>query len=295
MRTLKQAEQFVRQTKPIKTKKEALALFGVGKKIAAKIEDFVATGTLRQLEERRKDPHLQAIRLFNTIYGVGPKTAKVWADKGLRTLDDLRKKPDLLNAKQKIGLKFVDDINERIPRKEVEDIFKFVRKFVLQEDKSLKVECCGSYRRECETSGDVDVLVTHEKKGQKSFKSFLNRLKEEKFLVADLSFGRSKYMGICRHPNYPKHRRIDVLYFDKANYYSALLWFTGSGLFNRALNIHAAPRSMQLNEKGLYRLTSKPGAKEKKKGDLIVVSSENEVFAKLGLKYLTPKQRDWGK
>ena len=53
--------------------------------------------------------------------------------------------------------------------------------------------------------------------------------------------------------------------------------------------------SMQLNEKGLYSLKSEKGAKEKIKGDLISVSSEEEVFTTLGLEFLKPEERDWGK
>ena len=38
---------------------------------------------------------------------------------GIKSLDDLRKNQDKLNHAQKIGLKYVKDFEERIPRKEM--------------------------------------------------------------------------------------------------------------------------------------------------------------------------------
>ena len=92
--------------KPIKTKKEALKLFGVGKKIADKIETFVSTGSHPALEKRRKDPELLALRELNKVHGIGPKTAKTLYKKGIKNLEELKKVKDTeLNAKQRLGLK----------------------------------------------------------------------------------------------------------------------------------------------------------------------------------------------
>lgn len=52
------------------------------------------------------------------MWGIGPATALRLYEKGYRTLDDLQKEESLTNA-QKIGLKYFDDIKQRIPRNEV--------------------------------------------------------------------------------------------------------------------------------------------------------------------------------
>ena len=55
------------------------------------------------------------------IHGIGPKKAGELIEKGIRTVEDLRKQQDeLLNDKQKIGLQYYEDINKKIPRDEID-------------------------------------------------------------------------------------------------------------------------------------------------------------------------------
>ena len=73
------------------------------------------------------------MHIFTNIYGVGPKKAKSLIDMKITTLDELKKRKDeVLNDTQKIGLKYYDDINKRIPREEIdlfnEEIGKFLKR-----------------------------------------------------------------------------------------------------------------------------------------------------------------------
>lgn len=68
---------------------------------------------------------VRTISLFGEVWGVGPATALKLYEKGHRTLDDLRKDESLTNA-QKIGLKFFDDIKQRIPRHDVCSLYSYV-------------------------------------------------------------------------------------------------------------------------------------------------------------------------
>lgn len=61
---------------------------------------------------------VRTVSLFGEVWGVGPATALKLYDKGYRTLDDLQKEDSLTYA-QRTGLKFFDDIKQRIPRHEV--------------------------------------------------------------------------------------------------------------------------------------------------------------------------------
>lgn len=61
---------------------------------------------------------MRTISLFGEVWGIGPATALKLYDKGHRTVDDLNNEDSLTNA-QKLGLKYFDDIKQRIPRKEV--------------------------------------------------------------------------------------------------------------------------------------------------------------------------------
>ena len=64
---------------------------------------------------------VRTISLFGEVWGVGPATTLELYEKGHRTLDDLRKDESLTNA-QRIGLKYFDDIKQRILRHEVSNM-----------------------------------------------------------------------------------------------------------------------------------------------------------------------------
>lgn len=65
---------------------------------------------------------------------------------------------------QKIGLKYYEDIKERIPRDEVTLILEKMRSVVYtlhpKGKEVMQVEACGSYRRGKLSCGDVDILIT---------------------------------------------------------------------------------------------------------------------------------------
>ena len=52
--------------------------------------------------------------MFGEVWGIGPATALKLYEKGHRTLDDLKDETSLTNA-QRLGLKYFDDIKQRIP------------------------------------------------------------------------------------------------------------------------------------------------------------------------------------
>uniref|UniRef100_A0A8C4RDM0 Crossover junction endonuclease MUS81-like HHH domain-containing protein n=1 Tax=Erpetoichthys calabaricus TaxID=27687 RepID=A0A8C4RDM0_ERPCA len=55
----------------IKSGAEAKKLEGVGAKIAEKIDEFLATGKLRKLENIRKDDTSSSINLLTRVTGIG--------------------------------------------------------------------------------------------------------------------------------------------------------------------------------------------------------------------------------
>ena len=69
----------------------------------------------------------------------------------------------MLTKGQRIGLKYFQDFEERIPRKEIEATEKILRSEIQRLDPDYEITICGSYRRGLPTSGDIDVLLTHKK------------------------------------------------------------------------------------------------------------------------------------
>ena len=90
------------------------------------------------------------------------KKAKELVDKGINTIDELRERQtELLNDIQRVGLKYYEQIQERIPRSEIQEyetMFKTTFEHVFVPDSAFEI--VGSYRRGATTSGDIDVIIT---------------------------------------------------------------------------------------------------------------------------------------
>ncbi|KAK8391446.1 hypothetical protein O3P69_017198 [Scylla paramamosain] len=193
-------------SKEITSREEALAIPGIGGRLADKIAEILESGRLRKVAEVCEGEEAETLRLFLGVWGAGPSTAQAWYLQDFRTLDDLRTKATLTRHQQ-IGLKHYDDINSRIPRSEVAEIEEHVREATLSLVRGAEVLVCGSYRRGKPTCGDVDVLITHPD-GQSHeliFRPLLVRLRESGFLTDDLvtqedNGNQKKYLGVCRLP-----------------------------------------------------------------------------------------------
>jgi len=77
---------------------------------------------MSKLTSLEKDPKLMTLELLAKVWGVGPQAAQKLYSKGIKTIEQLRKKEDLLTSMQKIGLKYFEDFEERIPRAEATEI-----------------------------------------------------------------------------------------------------------------------------------------------------------------------------
>ena len=117
-------EELKISNKPILTLEDLDDVPGVGVKIRKKVQEILETGGLAAAEKAKEEMQLNAIDTLSDIYGVGPVKAKELIGKGIKTISQLRdsvaKEPTLLNEKQKIGLKYYEDILKRIPRDEME-------------------------------------------------------------------------------------------------------------------------------------------------------------------------------
>lgn len=57
------------------------------------------------------------------------------------------------------------------------------------------------------------------------------------------------YMGVCVFED-KIHHRIDIKYYPTAEYPYALLYFTGSDMFNRSMRLYASKIGIQLSDHG---------------------------------------------
>jgi len=256
----------------------------IGPMIKEKFTEYLETGTLRLFEREKDKPEY----VLSEIYGVGPKKAKDLVEKGITTITQLRERQDeLLNDVQKAGLKYYEDILERIPRSEVDEYNSvFKKSFDKVSTPESRYEIVGSYRRGAHTSGDIDAIITSDDPNM--FTRFVDQLLEKGIILEVLSRGKTKCLVIARLPNHKTARRVDFMYTSQEEYPFAVLYFTGSKTFNTVMRGHALKMGVSLNEHGLYK--KQPGMEKEAKVD-DVFKDEKDIFDYLKMEYKEPVDR----
>jgi len=259
----------------------------IGATILENLKEYVNTGTLKIIEREKNNP----VNILGEIYGVGPKKAKELVDKGITTIEQLREKQnELLNDVQKVGLKYYEDILQRIPRSEIEEYKKiFEKDFKKIAEEDSRMEIVGSYRRGAQTSGDIDVIITS--KSPKVFVGFVDELIKENIILNVLSRGPTKCLVIAMIPLSNIARRVDFLYTSPEEFPFSILYFTGSKIFNTVMRHEALQKGLTMNEHGLYKIEGK------KKGAKVdaVFKDEHDIFDYLNLVYKSPVERTDGR
>lgn len=253
----------------------------LGSTILAKLTEYVETGTIRSLENERKNP----INILTKVYGIGPKKAQELIKTGITTIEDLITNQHLLNDIQLKGLRYYSDINEKIPRTEI-DQYKLVFDRLIPANSNYEI--VGSYRRGKQFSGDIDVIITNRVDDRTIFETFLDRLVTEGIIIESLSRGKIKSLTITRLPfENMKARRVDFLYSPPEEYPFAILYFTGSKTFNTVMRQRAVDMGYTLNEHGISVM------KDKIKGDLVdkTFTKEKDIFDFLKMEYKRPNER----
>lgn len=288
------------------TTEEALSLPQIGERLATKIEEIAFTNRLRRLDSAKVEPGDQILQTFMQVYGAGFAQASKWVSAGYTTLDELLQKADLANN-QRIGIEHYEDFNSRIPRSEVEQHGKIVRKTLQKIDPAFEVIIGGSYRRGSETSGDIDCIITRPNTGAAYIRQIVldllvPALLGKKFLVAELAATSkddgSKWHGASTIPTTnPKSRpnpwrRIDLLLVPSDEIGAALIYFTGNDIFNRSLRLLASTKAMRLNQRGLYKDVIRGKDREKfSEGTLVEGKDEKKIFEALGVPWRPPEHR----
>ncbi|KAH3866823.1 DNA polymerase beta-like isoform X2 [Dreissena polymorpha] len=277
--------------------KEAKALPGIGDKIAKKIEEFIHTGKLQKLEKIRASDTNVAINELVKVTGIGPAAARKFVEEGICSIEELRKHTDKLNHHQQIGLKHYEDFEKRIPREEMLTLQEIAYSGIAAIDKDYTAKVCGSFRRGAETSGDIDILLTHphftstSKKMPELLKNVVTKLEDMEFITDRLSLGDSKFMGVCKLADTKdvKHayRRIDIRIIPHDQYYCALLYFTGSDMFNKNMRAIAIEKGFTLNEYSL-----RPMGSTGVPGEPLPVTCEEDIFDYIDMEYKKPAERN---
>ncbi|KAJ5218519.1 DNA polymerase family X [Penicillium cinerascens] len=288
-----------RQPQMVATRAQALAIPGIGTRLADKIEEIVLTDHLRRLDHTKGTTEDRIIQKFLGIYGVGLVQASRWVAQGYRSLEDLRERAPL-SKNQRVGVERYHDFAQRIPRKEVEEHGAIVRRAVQAVDKDMQVVIAGSYRRGALDSGDIDLLITKPDASLEQIQRLIMnivipQLFDNGFLQVGLATSRhnhdaSKWHGASALPG-NVWRRIDLLLVPGAEFGAAILYFTGNDIFNRSMRLLARKKGMSLNQRGLYTDVLHRAGVKINPGRLLEGRDERRIFATLGVPWRPPEHR----
>jgi len=279
---------------------------GIGKTTIKKINQILETGTLEQIKDFDTGEVSTTKQLLDLqkITGIGPAKAKKFLEQNI-TLEKLLKLDfsnlsnndipllDALTHHQQLGVKYFHHLEHKIPHSEISEMEIYLNEILSKHIPGLNMIICGSYRRKKTESGDIDILLYHDNiKDEKTAKKsnyltlFLKLLLSKKFITDHLTAidNPTKYMGFCKFKDY--HRRIDIRLIPKNSVGSAMLYFTGSGDFNKSMRTYALKKGFTINEYGIYKL--KPNGE---KGLKIRTKTEADIFKALKLDYVEPKDR----
>tara|TARA_Y100000741_G_scaffold337993_1_gene297724 strand:- start:243 stop:3506 length:3264 start_codon:yes stop_codon:yes gene_type:complete len=319
-------EQLKNYKEEINSSENIKDLPGIGKAITDKLDEYIKTGKVKNLEELKKkygteEYEIEKIKqekkdIFLQIPWIGDATAEKILELNINTIEELKKRQDeeiagkgkkklkLLNDSQKKGLIYYEEIAKRIPRKEIDDYKELLTKIFNEtclengySNKSNKFEIVGSYRRGKPESGDIDIIITSEEDDKTIFNKFLEKMddtkkdeerNESKIIKAFLTRGEKKVMVIGKLTEKDVARRLDFLYSPPEEYAFAILYFTGSMEFNTAMRQHALQQYLTLNEHGFHKMENKI------KGEKItsnIFNTEKDIFDYLNLEFKEPYER----
>jgi len=270
---------------------------GIGKSILETLSKAIVTQPVVGTQKVVEDPLI----VLTGVYGIGPKKAAELVESGITTIADLRKvQQKVLNDKQIIGLKYYEDVLKRIPRSEIDEYDKVLKKTLIQtlstygfEKDDCRYEIVGSYRRGATDSGDIDIIITS--KSPQIFILLIDRLIKSKVILEVLSRGPSKCLVMAQIPGASAVRRVDFLYSPPNEYAFSILYFTGSKEFNTVMRGRALKYGLTLNEHGFHHMVQcEKGRMVKGPKFAKEFKDEKDIFDHLKMVWKEPNERKDG-
>ncbi|HEY3216179.1 MAG TPA: DNA polymerase/3'-5' exonuclease PolX [Candidatus Eisenbacteria bacterium] len=256
---------------------------GIGKDLAQKIRDVVATGTTALYEEMKAKVPEEIVALTE-LQGLGPKRVKTLMEKlRVKNRQDLeaaaragklRELPGFGEVLEKNVLKALSVTREFTGRMLLADAWA-VAHALAQHVRATPgveaVEIAGSFRRRRETVGDLDLLACGGDP-ETVMRAFTSHAE-----VADvLGHGDTKSSVRLK-----SGLQVDLRLVPPESLGAALLYFTGNKEHNIQLRRIALEKGLSLSEYGLAR------------GDRTVAGrTEQDVYRTLGMEWIPPELRE---
>jgi len=260
------------------------AIPGIGKDLAARIQELATTGTLTYHQELLAQFPPTILDLLR-LQGVGPKTVAVlYSTLNIRTVDELATaaRDGRLRTLKGMGAK-----KEALILKAIAERAKDEGRHLLTETAATAADLVsylqplaptvefipvGSLRRGCETCGDIDILAVGG---------------DERLM--DIFSAHPRVERVLGHGDTKSSVRLsggyqaDLRLVPRESRGAAMQYFTGSKAHNIAVRDRAVQQGFKLNEYGLFR--SDDDTK-------IAGETEEGIYQALGLAWVAPELRE---
>ncbi len=256
---------------------------GVGKDLAAYIEEYIKRGKITLYEQLKQEVSEKLIDLSD-IQGLGPKTLRKLHDVySIESLQDLKelirdkeelpeaglRKKSLENLRQ--GIELYEQRQKRFLLGVALPVAENLRERVRELPTVSQVELAGSCRRGKETVGDLDILCVAED-GAGVIDAFTG-FDEVKRVLAK---GSTKGSVILKN-----NLQVDLRVVEGKSYGAALQYFTGSKAHNVHLRRIARQRGIKINEYGVFRGEKRIGGE-----------NEEDIYEALDMVWIPPVLRE---
>jgi DNA polymerase (family 10) len=258
-------------------------LRGIGKDLAQKIRDVLATGTTPLHEELRARYPLEMVRLTD-LQGLGAKRVRQMHDQlGVRDrvtleaaaragkLRDLPGFGEKMEAKILHSLEVSSHFAGRMLLAGAWNTAEALAEVLRALPGVRQVEIAGSFRRRTESVGDLDLLACCGD-AEPVMQTFVSHPQ-----VAEVT-GRGGTKSSVRLAN---GLQVDLRVVPEESFGAALLYFTGSKAHNIDLRRIAIEKGLRLNEYGLTRDDTRVAGR-----------TEEEVYQALDLPWIPPELRE---
>ncbi len=259
---------------------------GVGKTLAAKIDELLRTGRLEFYERLSAEVPPGVVEMLD-IPDVGPKTAaRLWRELGLTRIEEVERaaRAGEIRALPRMGKKTeakilagIAALRRRTGRTPMGIAWPLAAA-MLDELAALPgvsaVSAAGSLRRMCATVGDVDLLVAAPPDRAEAVMAHFRALPA----VGEVLVSGPTKTSIRTHDGL----QVDLRVLDPARWGTALQYFTGSQAHNVRLRELARKQGLSLSENGFERAD----------GSEILCADEAQVYGTLGLPWIPPELRE---
>ncbi|MFJ4802966.1 DNA polymerase/3'-5' exonuclease PolX [Streptomyces murinus] len=257
----------------------------VGRSIAEKVVEYLRTGKMAAVEERRaRIP--AGVRELIAIPTLGPKKAlRLYEDLHISSVSELAAaiEADRLADLKGFGEKTQDNIRHgiellrgagaRVPLALALDTAEGIVGALEEVTGCRRCAYAGSLRRMRETVGDVDILVAARKSAP--FMAALCELPGTAEVIARGTKKTSVRTG--------KGLQVDLRVLPPESWGAGLQYFTGSKAHNIRTRTIAVREGLKLSEYGVFDAES---------GESLASRTEEEVYARLGLPWIVPTLRE---